>query len=354
MATYDKIVVHMSKKNFIQTKVSAPGAASIEEAARLIKEGEVVAFPTETVYGLGANCFDEKAVKKIFKAKGRPADNPVIVHVASIEQVSDVAENISVDARDLMKRFWPGPLTLVMKKRDEIPKGVTAGLDTVAVRMPNHHVAQAIIEQAGVPIAAPSANLSGKPSPTTAQTVLSDMDGKIPLIIDSGPCEVGIESTVLDVSGPIPKILRPGMVTGEMINDVIGVVDTGTDKSKKVRSPGVKYDHYQPKAKLTIIKGPQAAVSRHILYKIHSDEAAGKKSGVICFEQTKRNYSGNVIILGSSFNMKEVAQNLYSALRKADELELDTVYSEAIEEEDEGVAIMNRLLRAAGNRVEEI
>lgn len=351
---YDKIILYMSKKKKNQTKISAPGAASIEEAANLIKDGQIVAFPTETVYGLGASCFNKTAIAKIFKAKGRPGDNPLIVHVSSMEQVSDVALAISPTAKELMRHFWPGPLTLVLKKQPSIPEAVTANLDTVAVRMPNHQVAQAIIEHAGVPIAAPSANLSGKPSPTTAQMVYDDLNGEIPLIIDSGPCEVGIESTVLDVTGKVPNILRPGMITIEMINKVIGAVDSVQAGEKEVRSPGVKYEHYKPNADITIVTGPQAAVSRHILFKIHSDEAAGKKSGIICFDQTKRNYSGIVLSLGSRFNLKEVAKNLYSALRKTDELELDTVYAEALSEENEGLAIMNRLLRAANHKVEEI
>ena len=344
----------MSKSNKIQTKISAPGALSLQDAAELIKNGDIVAFPTETVYGLGANCFDKRALAKIFKAKGRPSENPLIVHVHSIEQVNDVAESLSDTARELMHRFWPGPLTLVLKKRAAVPDRATGGLDTVAVRMPDHQVALAIIEQAGVPVAAPSANLSGKPSPTTAQMVYEDLNGKIPLIIDSGPCEVGIESTVIDMTGKVPKILRPGMITMEMINEAVGRVECSDGSEKHTRSPGVKYEHYKPNAELTIVKGPHAAVSRHILFRMHSDEAAGKKSGVICFEQTRRNYSGNVICLGSSFNLKEVAKNLYCALRQTDELGLDTVYAEAVSEENEGHAIMNRLMRAASHKVEEI
>ncbi len=344
----------MSDNSEMQTKISAPGAASLMEAAQLIKKGEIVAFPTETVYGLGANCFDASAIAKIFKAKGRPADNPLIVHVHSVAQVEKLSFNVTSVARELMDKFWPGPLTLVLKKVPEVPDIVTGGLDTVAVRMPDHKVAQVIIEHAGVPIAAPSANLSGKPSPTTAQMVYDDLNGKIPLIIDSGPCEVGIESTVIDVTNNVPKILRPGMVTLEMINEAIGSVQLTSGEGKKVRSPGVKYEHYKPEAEITIVKGPQAAVSRHILFRIHEDEAEGKKSGVICFDQTKRNYTGNIISLGSRFNLKEVGKNLYSALRQTDELGLDTVYAEALTEENEGLAIMNRLMRAANHKVEEI
>ena len=278
----------MSKSNKIETKISPPGAASIQEAADIIKNGGIVAFPTETVYGLGASCLDKKALDKIFKAKGRPSDNPLIVHVHSIEQVNEVAVSISATAEELMHKFWPGALTLVLKKRAVIPSNATGGLDTVAVRMPDHHVAQAIIEQAGVPVAAPSANLSGKPSPTTAQMVYEDLNGKIELIIDSGPCEVGIESTVLDVTGKVPKILRSGMITKEMINEAIGNVEYSEGKHGKARSPGMKYEHYKPNAEVTIIKGPQAAVARHILFRIQTDEAMGKKSGVICFDQTKK------------------------------------------------------------------
>ena len=355
MLLYDKILTYMSnKQKKYNTKVVTPGLTSINLAAETIKNGELVAFPTETVYGLGANCFDEDAIKKIFKAKGRPSDNPIIVHVSSIEQVSDVAIRISVTAKKLMKHFWPGPLTLVMHKNENIPIKVTGGLDTVAVRYPLHHVAQAIIELAEVPIAAPSANISGKPSPTTAQAVLSDMDGKIPLILDSGPCEVGIESTVLDVTGKIPVILRPGMITHEMLSEVVGEVSNKVSDNGKVKSPGTKYAHYSPNAHLTIIRGPQAAVSRHILLKLSADLSAGRKSGIICFDQTKRNYSGNVISLGSRYNLKEVAKNLYEAFRKTDEMELQSVYIEALDENNEGNAIMNRILHAANGNVEEI
>ena len=345
----------MSKKTKkFNTKMIAPGLTGLNLAAETIKEGEVVAFPTETVYGLGANCFDEAALDKVYSAKGRPSDNPIIVHVASIKQAEEVALRITPAARKLMERFWPGPLTLVLQKKEDLPLKVTGGLDTIAVRMPEHHVAQTIIELAGVPIAAPSANVSGKPSPTTAQAVLSDMDGKIPLIIDSGPCEVGIESTVVDVTGSIPTILRPGMVTLEMIKEVVGKVSDAPKKSDKVKSPGTKYAHYSPNANLTVVKGPQGAVSRHILLRMGADQSSGKKSGVMCYDQTKRSYSGNVISLGSRYNLKEVAKNLYEAFRKADEMELVNVYVEALDETDEGIAIMNRILHAANNNVEEI
>lgn len=336
------------------TKIAAPGIAGINEAAELIKRGDIVAFPTETVYGLGADCFNKDAVDKIFTAKGRPFDNPIIVHVSSIRQACDVTINISETAEKLMNNFWPGPLTLVMEKNPAVPYNVTAGLNTVAIRMPQHHIAQAIIELARVPVAAPSANLSGRPSPTTAQSVFDDLNGRLPLIIDGGPCQIGIESTVLDVTCQTPAILRPGIITHEMLSEIIGDIDDNHDDKNEVKSPGVKYKHYCPDANLTIVRGSEAAVSRHILLKINTDESAKKTSGVMCFEQTKRNYSGNIILLGNKFNLKEVAQNLYNALRMADEMGLDNVYIEALDEKDEGCAIMNRLLRAANGRVEEI
>ncbi len=345
----------MSKKlKKFNTKMIAPGLTGLSLAAETIKQGDLVAFPTETVYGLGADCFNEEALDKIYKAKGRPSDNPIIVHVSTIEQVSDIASRISPAAKKLMEHFWPGPLTLVLQKKAELPSKVTGGLETVAVRMPDHHVAKTIIELAGVPIAAPSANTSGKPSPTTAQAVLSDMDNKIPLIIDSGPCEVGIESTVIDVTGITPTILRPGMVTLEMLEEVLGKVSDMPKKSERAKSPGTKYTHYSPNATLTIVKGPQAAVSRHILLKMGADQSAGKKSGVMCFDQTRRNYSGNIISLGSRYNLKEIAKNLYEAFRRADEMELATVYVEALDEVGEGIAIMNRIMLAANNNIEEI
>ena len=345
----------MSKKirNY-NTKIVAPGLTGLNLAAETIIQGDIIAFPTETVYGLGANCFDEDALDKIYKAKGRPSDNPIIVHVSSIEQATEIAARVSPTAKKLMEHFWPGPLTLVMQKKDEVPKKVTGGLDTVAIRMPMHQVARTIIELAGVPIAAPSANISGKPSPTTAQAVFDDMDGKIPLIVDSGPCEVGIESTVLDVTGNIPVILRPGMITLEMLREIVGEVSDTPKKGDKVKSPGTKYAHYSPNANLTIVKGPEAAVARHILIKLGADMSAGKKSGVICFDQTKRNYSGNVLSLGSRYNSKEIAKNLYEVFRKADEMELVNVYVEALDEVGEGIAIMNRLIHASNNNIEEI
>lgn len=342
-----------NEKKQYKTKIVAPGVAGINEAAQIIKQGELVAFPTETVYGLGANCLDTDAVKKIYIAKNRPKDNPLIVHVSSFGQVDDVAETNEI-AKKLMKHFWPGPLTLVMKKKKSIKKIITAGLNTVAVRMPMHHVAQAIIELAGVPVAAPSANISGKPSPTTAQAVMNDLNGKIPLIVDGGPCQVGIESTVLDVTCKIPIILRPGMITYRMIEEIIGKVSDMNKTSDIIKSPGVKYKHYSPDAILTIVGGPEAAVSRHILLRISADQSAGKSSGVMCFEQTKRHYSGNIISLGSKFNLNEVAKNLFASLRMADKLGLDTIYVEAIDEHDEGSAIMNRLLHAANGNVEEV
>jgi L-threonylcarbamoyladenylate synthase len=344
----------VSRNIKFDTRIVAPGVAGISEAAELLKKGEVVGIPTETVYGLAANCFDKSAINKIYLAKGRPSDNPIIVHVSSLEQVDFVARRVSRNAKKLMQAFWPGPLTLVMKKTSAIPTVVTAGLDTVAVRMPDHHVAQAIIQLAGVPLAAPSANLSGKPSPTSAQSVMDDLKGSIPLIVDGGPCNVGIESTVVDVTSEIPQILRPGMITAEMIREVTGDVVVDTEVHEEVRSPGVKYAHYQPNAKLTIFYGPQAAVSREILFRINQDELNDIKSGVMCFEQTKRNYSGEIILLGSRFNLIEVAQNLYNSLRKADELELKNVYVESLDDREEGTAIMNRLIRAAGGNVEVI
>ena len=268
------------------TKLLHRSAADIAQAGRLLAGGEVVGIPTETVYGLAANALDEAAVAKIFAAKGRPQDNPLIIHISALEQLEDLAEEISPAVWQMAEQFWPGPLTMVVKKKDIVPDRTSAGLDTVGIRMPSHPVARAIIDAAGVPLAAPSANTSGKPSPTTARDVLDDMNGKIPAIVDGGACTVGVESTVVDMTGEFPQILRPGAITEEMIRVAMGAVSTdratleGLSDDAKVRSPGMKYRHYAPKAPVILLEGAPEDTYLALL-----EQMQQPWTGVICFEE---------------------------------------------------------------------
>lgn len=333
--------------------------SAILEAARLIQAGEVVAFPTETVYGLGANALDAAAVQKIFEAKGRPSDNPLIVHISKRQDVDRLIKELPSSAITLMERFWPGPLTMIFKKSPLIPDAVTAGLDTVAIRMPRHPVALRLIECSGVPIAAPSANRSGHTSPTMAQHVLDDLDGRIPLILDGGRCDVGLESTVLDMTAEVPTILRPGGITYEMLMQVLGEVrvDDGAlkpVKTQRVKSPGMKYTHYAPHAQVVVVRGePHQMVAR---INVMAEEYAkqGMKVGILATQETKAYYKeGQVLVLGSRKQPATMASNLFWVLRRFDELGVDIVLAEWIETKDEGLAIMNRILRAAAFRVIE-
>ncbi|MGP3560128.1 L-threonylcarbamoyladenylate synthase [Geobacillus sp. BK01] len=324
----------------------------IQEAAEWLRAGEVIAFPTETVYGLGADASSTAAVEKIFAAKGRPSDNPLIVHVASMAHVEAVAASIPPVAKTLMERFWPGPLTFVLPKRaGAVSERVTAGLPTVAVRMPDHRLALALIEASGLALAAPSANRSGRPSPTTAAHVLADLNGRIAGVIDGGPTGIGVESTVLDCSGEVPTILRPGGVTKEMLCEVIGyvaeAVGTGNEQEAP-KAPGMKYTHYAPKAPLWIAAGPPAFLQKLV----DERRAEGKKVGVLTTEENRHLYAADVVLAcGTRRELATVAQCLYDTLRQFDETNVDLIYSEAFPEDGIGVAIMNRLHKAAGGRV---
>lgn len=324
------------------------------EAARLIVENEVVAFPTETVYGLGANAKSEEAVKKVFEAKGRPSDNPLIVHIASEAQLSEIVTEIPPLAKRLMKEFWPGPLTLILKQKPgQLASSVTAGLDTVAVRMPSHPVALGLIKACDLPIAAPSANTSGKPSPTTAKHVQDDLDGRIAGIVDGGATGVGVESTVLDCTGEIPIILRPGGVTKEQLESIIGQVKEDvalTKKDETPKAPGMKYTHYAPKAPLTLVKGDHSFIQNLIDRK----RAEGMKIGVLVASEHQALYKADyVVTTGSLAELSTVASGLYDALRKFDQWKVDFIYSEVFPEEGIGKAIMNRLSKAAGHQLIE-
>lgn len=336
--------------------VNASDEDGIKAAAKAIREGKLVAFPTETVYGLGANALMPQAVKRIFEAKGRPSDNPLIVHIADISQLNDLVSGIPDIAATLIDAFWPGPLTLIFKKSDIIPDVITAGLDTVAVRMPSNPVAQKFIRESGVPIAAPSANLSGRPSPTTAHHVAVDLSGRVEYIIDGGPCTVGLESTVLDITGPVPVILRPGGVTAEMLQKVTGSGDIGASTevkgNEKPRAPGMKYRHYSPKAEMILVSGSDDRVVNTINSLTVERQKEGLVVGVLACNENAGLYKADVVIpAGSKERLQDVAAELFDALRKFDDEKVDIIYSETFTERGIGKAVMNRLKKAAGGKI---
>ena len=325
-------------------------------AARLLTEGELVAFPTETVYGLGAHAMDAQAVLGIFSAKGRPADNPLIVHIHDRSQLDGICE-VNEAAIRLMDAFWPGPLTIILPRKDAVPNAVTANLDTVAVRMPAHPVALALLRACSLPVAAPSANRSGKPSPTSARHVFDDMDGRIPLIIDGGESDVGLESTVISLAGEKPCILRPGGVTKAMLEEVLGPVDLAgsilrpLEKGEKALSPGMMYKHYSPDGQVTLIGGEESAVVE-ALRKLYAHAASeGHRACVMCFsEHVAALADCQPHDIGSKDDPSEVAHRLFNTLRLLDEEKMDVIFSEVMPPEGVGLAVMNRLGRAAGFR----
>lgn len=328
----------------------------LKAAANILRRGGTVAFPTETVYGLGANGLELEAIRKIFEAKGRPSDNPLILHVARTEDVTPLVKEIPPDAWRVMEAFWPGPLTIVFEKTDIVPEAITGGLSTVAIRMPSHPVAKKLIEMAAVPVAAPSANISGKPSPTRGEHVVKDLQGKVDAIIVGGSCEVGVESTVLDIASEIPTILRPGGITREMLLEVLDrvEVDKGLKGDADVvpKSPGMKYTHYAPKAEVYIIQGEEGKSTEKIKELAEFHRLEGRKVGIICFDESQKEYNRDVIkSMGSRNELKGVAANLFKILRDFDETDVDVILAEAIEEVELGQAIMNRLTKAAGYKV---
>ncbi len=337
----------------------------IDKAGVIIKNGGLVAFPTETVYGLGANALDTDAAKKIYKAKGRPSDNPLIAHIADKEQVYELAENVSESAEKLMNRFWPGPLTLIFEKKDIVPMGVTGGLSTVAVRMPDNAVALELIRAAGVPVAAPSANSSGRPSPTLAAHVYEDLQGKIDMIIDGGQVNIGIESTIVDMTGQIPVILRPGFITKAMLEAVIGKVEVDKittikdkselDKDYKPKAPGMKYRHYAPKADFIMFEGDIKKVVEYINCLAEEKIANNCNVGIIATDETKSLYrAGKVVSVGKRKDASTVAKNLYKVLRDFDNTDVEVIFGETFYEDELGNAIMNRLIKAAGYKIKKV
>lgn len=343
-----------TKRRYVNAEDPEPGL--IREAAQLIRDGQLVAFPTETVYGLGANAMDSHACEQIFRVKGRPQDNPLIVHVANLKMMESLVERWTDPAARCAERFWPGPLTLVLEKTAFVPDVVSGGLGTVAVRMPNHPVALRLIEASSVPIAAPSANLSGKPSPTSGAHVWNDLHGRIPMILDAGGCFVGVESTVLDLTGEVPTILRPGGITKEQLEEVLGEVavdhPTGNQPPK---APGMKYRHYAPQGELILMIGERENILRRMSEEIIKGQARHKKVGILCTLESAAHLHSKLpdllFVLGSEERPEEVAGSLYEGLRLCDEQGMDIILAEGVNENGLGFAIMNRLQKASGQRI---
>ena len=332
----------------------------IEEAGRIIRKGGLVAFPTETVYGLGGDALNPDSSKKIYAAKGRPSDNPLIVHIADKQDLYKIVREVPEKAKKLMEAFWPGPLTMIFYKNELVPQATTGGLDTVAVRMPSDRIAAAFIRAAGGFVAAPSANVSGRPSTTTAAHVEEDLSGRIEMILDGGQAVIGLESTIVDMSVEPPVILRPGAVTKEMMEAVIGPLEVdkaiiAPDSGVKPKAPGMKYRHYAPRADLAVVEGSTEAVIAAINQLAEEAEAEGKRVGIIATDETKDRYpKGLVLSLGARKHEEEIAQHLFEVLRDFDETDVDCIYSEAFDEASIGPAIMNRLLKAAGHKVIQV
>lgn len=334
-----------------------PEEEVIRRAANLIKEGELVAFPTETVYGLGADALRPEASAKIYAAKGRPSDNPLIVHIADVSDLYQIADPVPEEALRLAERFWPGPLTMILQKKDCVPAQTTGGLATVAIRFPSHPVANALIKASGCLIAAPSANASGRPSPTRAEHVFRDLNGRIPMILDGGEVGLGLESTIIDLSVERPAILRPGFITEEMLSDILGDVKGAVsheDETGAPKAPGMKYRHYAPNAPMVLVHGEPEAVIRTIRRNVKDRLAKGERIGILCCDETADAYAEGIIkSIGSRTAEEEIAHNLYRVLREFDEEQINGIYSEMFDETGVGRAIMNRLMKAAGHRVLE-
>lgn len=343
-----KTLIEKIDKNQIDEQV-------MERAGEILKQGGLVAFPSETVYGLGANALDEEAAKKTYAAKGRPSDNPLIVHIADIEALDAIVTNVPDKAKPIMEKFWPGPLTLIFEKKEIVPMGTTGGLSTVAVRMPVNEIALALIRAGGGYVSGPSANTSGRPSPTTAQHVAEDLDGKIDMILDGGSVDIGVESSILDMTVEPPMILRPGAITKEMLEEVIGEVAVdktllSEESGEAPKAPGMKYRHYAPKAQLMIVEGETEEAVKAIKQIAYEQTRLGYKVGIIATNETIDSYTTGIVKnIGARSNENSIAKNLYGVLREFDEEEVDYIYSEAFDAEGIGYAIMNRLDKAAGH-----
>ena len=331
----------------MKTELFTTSSADLSKAAELLKNGKRVVFPTETVYGLGANALDKNAVKSIFAAKGRPSDNPLIVHIADFSQVEKIAEDIPEKAKLLMEKFWPGPLTIILKRKSCIPDEVTAGLDTVGIRMPSNPAAHELLSLCKLPIAAPSANISGRPSPTDAKYVIEDMDGRVEGIIDGGDCTIGLESTVIDMTGQTPVILRPGGITAEEISDLLGEVITGANQTgdkEPPKAPGMKYTHYAPNAPVRILRGTIGEIEEFL-------RKRPALCGVLTFDEFKLDTDAIQISLGKKDNPNECARNLFRALRDMDKMGAEEIYAPEIGSSGLWAAIRNRLYKSAGGHI---
>lgn len=341
----------------MNTQILLPTKENIEIAARELNSGEVIGIPTETVYGLAANALNPNAIRKIYSIKGRPNNNPLIVHVSCVEEVYELAY-VSSDAQKIIDYFWPGPLTILLKKKNIIPHSVTAGLDTVAIRLPAHPITRSIIAQAHCPLAAPSANISGKPSPTEALHVFDDFNGKIPYIIDGGSCKIGLESTVLDLSKVPYTILRPGGVTLESIQKIFPSVELSQHLFKPItensvaESPGMLYKHYAPEAEVVLLDGQIENIALYIREAYFCSQKTNKKIKILCFEEHYDYFPKDIRInIGSYHHREKFAERLFRLLRALDKMHVDTIYSEVTSLDGIGMAIMNRLIRAASFRI---
>ncbi|SCH88329.1 t(6)A37 threonylcarbamoyladenosine biosynthesis protein RimN [uncultured Clostridium sp.] len=333
---------------------------AIARAGEILKRGGLVAFPTETVYGLGGDALNENSSRLIYAAKGRPSDNPLIVHITNMEALKKIVTEIPPAARKLAERYWPGPLTMIFHKSSAVPLATTGGLDTVAVRMPSHKTARAMIDAAGGYIAAPSANRSGRPSPTVARYVIEDLDGLVDMIIDGGEVNIGLESTIIDLTGEVPTILRPGYVTQDMLTETLGLVDVDrtildANSRQAPKAPGMKYRHYAPKGNLSIVEGEPERVVSYINERISALQKEGRKTGVIATDETVARYHGDDIkSVGSRRDEEVIARHLFRILREFDDDNVEVMFTESFETAGIGQAIMNRLLKAAGHQVIQV
>lgn len=333
-----------------------PDKELLKEAGRLLADGGLVAFPTETVYGLGGDGLQETAAARIYAAKGRPSDNPLILHIAQVQDIEKLAVEIPELAYRLAERFWPGPMTMILKKSAVVPYATTGGLDTVAIRMPSDEIAREIIRTSGTFIAAPSANLSGRPSPTRAEHVIEDLYGRVEMIVDGGDSDIGLESSIIDLSGDVPMILRPGYITKEDFEQIVAEVEydsavlaTKPQESVVAKAPGMKYRHYAPKGQITIVEGEPSAVIQKINELVAEQEANGVRVAVLCAEETKEQYlCRHIFSLGSLKEEKAISAHLFGALRSFDTEQIELIYSESFEKTRLAGAIMNRLRKAAG------
>lgn len=348
------------KTRIVQIDENNIDGEAVRQAGEIIRLGGLVAFPTETVYGLGGDALNPASSRKIYAAKGRPSDNPLIVHIARWEALAALVKKVPAEAVKLAETFWPGPLTMILEKSDLVPGETTGGLDTVAVRMPSHKTAHAFIEASGGYVAAPSANRSGRPSPTVAKYVRQDLDGRIEMILDGGDVELGLESTIVDLTEQVPTILRPGYITGQMLKSALGRVEEDvtilrSDSGQAPKAPGMKYRHYAPKGELTIISGPEQQVVDYINAQLDQWRDKNKKTGVIATDATIGAYRADVCKnAGSRLDESAMARRLYRILREFDDENVEIIYSESFEGAGVGQAVMNRLLKAAGHRVTEL